>query len=225
MEQTASAVNRMSTSILIPLFFILSMTSLSFAQDFESKKGQDIFISANLLTMVGTINSERMSISYNGISSATGMLYALEKNSQPGMDLEKSFTDENQFKFGEKLKQVTGYFLKYFNVEDLSSDETVTSSLLKSKVDISKENTNEFEFNLSLNIGSGVDTLVKMSAVKMESYWYRTYVNAVYNYEKSEIELGVSSAYINEYLLDGMKLEVQANPSEGSGAVLLTMSL
>jgi len=202
--------------ILSPLFFIILLASMSFAQDLETKAGQELFFSANILSVAANINFEQMSISYNGLSGSRRYLF------QSGRDL---YTDESHLKFDGKLKQMTRYFLKYFNFDDFSTDDADSNFSLKSKVDTGKMKPNDFEFNLSLNIEYDNNTNLKMNAIKLESSWLQTYVNAVYHYEKSEFELGLSSVVINAYLLDGMKLEFQANPVAGSGAVLLTMSL
>lgn len=218
--------------IFSSLFSIIMLTSISTAQDLENVAGEDLIISANILFVAANVNSEQMSISYNGLSSGSGHLFLSDKNSY-GLELSKLFeTDVREsnedaylLKFSRKLKQMTYQFLRYFNVDDFSTDDADSKSLLKSKVDTDRVNSNDFEFNLSLNIGYADDTILTMSAIKVESYWMHTYVNAVYDYEKSEFELGLSSVYINDYLLDGMKLEFQANPVAGSGAILLTMAL
>ena len=124
---------------------------------------------------------------------------------------------------------MTHYFLRYFNVDDFSTDDD-SKFLLKGKVDTDPMNSrqvtpDEFEINLSFNVGYDDDTILRMNAIKFESCWHHTFLNAVYLPEKKEFEIGLSSAFINDRLVNGMKLEIQANPVTGSGALLLTMNL
>ncbi len=232
MKKTMNPIKYVQRVIFPSLFSIIMLTSISTAQDLENIAGEDLIISANILFVAAKVNSEQMSISYNGLSSDSGYLFSSDNNSY-GLDPSKLFeADDREFdedayllKFSRKLKQMTHHFLRYFNVEDFSTDKADSNSLLKSKVDTDQMSSNDFEFNLSLNVGYDEDTILTMSAIKVESYWMHTYVNALYDYEKREFELGLSSVYINDYLLDGMKLEFQTNPIAGSGAILLTMSL
>jgi len=218
------------------LLFIIICASQTFAGDFENKGSQDLVFSATILAVSANISSERMSISYNGLPSGRGILFQSDNNEElDPLDLSDTILNEvdgekQSFKFGRKLKQMTRYFLKYFNVDDLSTDDEDVDLLLKGKVNVDPipmdpENQNNFGFNLSFNVGYDNDTILKMNAIKIESYLYHTFVNAVYHPEENEFELGLSSAYINAYLLDGMKLEFQANPGAGSGALLFVMNL
>ncbi len=81
------------------------------------------------------------------------------------------------------------------------------------------------DLNLSLNIGYDDQSLLKMNAIKIKSFCYKTNISAIYNYENKQIELGLSNTSLNDFLFDGMKLEFQAVPSTGSGAILLVMTL
>ncbi|MCD4722587.1 MAG: hypothetical protein K8S13_22425 [Desulfobacula sp.] len=237
MKKIINPIKYTQRLIFFSLFFIITLTSMSFAQDSENIAGQDLVISANILFVAANVNSERMSISYNGLSIGSGYLFQSDKHlygfesSEPSeADFKEFDEDDYPFKLGRKLKQMTHYFLRFFNVDDFSNNDSDSKFLLKSKVDTdqmnpNKMNLNDFEFNLSLNIGYDDDAILKMNAIKLESYWLHTYVNAVYHYEKNEFELGLSCAYINDCFLDGMKLEFQANPIAGTGAILLTMNL
>jgi len=224
-------------AILFFLFSVFMFIPPIFAQDFESKMGPDLIFSTTVLSIAANVSSEQMSISYNGLSTGSGLLfqsdkkaYDLEPSDSPGA-VSNGFDEENvSFKFGKKLKQMTNYFLRYFNVDDFSTDNEDSKFLLKGKMDTNPMNFNQvnpdnFEFNISFNVGYDDDTILKMNAIKLVSYWQHTFVNAVYHPEKKELELGLSSAYINNCLVDGMKLEFHANPGTGSGAVLFTMNL
>lgn len=81
------------------------------------------------------------------------------------------------------------------------------------------------DLNLYLNIGYDNQSLVKMNSIKVKSFCYKTHISAAYNYGKEQLVLGLSNTSLNSFLLDGMKLELQAIPSTGSGAILLVMAL
>lgn len=81
------------------------------------------------------------------------------------------------------------------------------------------------DLNLSLNIGYDDQSFLKMNAIEIKSFCYRTNISAIYNCENKQIELGLSNTSLNKFLFDGMKLEFQAVPSTGSGAILLVMTL
>ncbi len=221
--------------ILFFLFFIIVFTSPVFAQDLENKTDQNLVFSATVLAITAKTSSEQMSISYNGLSTGSGMIFpsykkpvGLEPPDLPyavvnGLDKEKI-----PFKFDRKLKQMTHYFFKYFNVDDCSTEDEDSKVLLKGNtrlMNFNQMDPDNFEFNLSFNVGYDDDTILRMNAINLVSYWRHTFVNAVYHPEKKEFEFGLSSAYINDCLLTGMKLEFKANPVAGSGAVLLTMNL
>jgi hypothetical protein len=79
--------------------------------------------------------------------------------------------------------------------------------------------------NLSFNIGYDTESIIKMNSIQLKSFGYKTYLKAVFNYETKQLELGLSNAFLNNYLLKGMKLEFKANPAVGSGALLFVMTL
>lgn len=81
------------------------------------------------------------------------------------------------------------------------------------------------DLNLSLNIGYDNQSLLKMNSIKVKSFCYKTQISAIYDCENKQIELGLSNTSLNDFLFDGMKLEFQATPSTGSGAVLFVMTL
>ncbi len=81
------------------------------------------------------------------------------------------------------------------------------------------------DLNLSLNIGYDNQSLLKMNSIKVKSLCYKTQISAIYDCENKQIELGLSNTSLNDFLFDGMKLEFQATPSTGSGAIFLVMTL
>jgi hypothetical protein len=81
------------------------------------------------------------------------------------------------------------------------------------------------DLNLSLNIGYDDQSLLKMNAIKIKSFCYKTDISAIYNCENKQIELGLSNTSLNDFLFDGMKLEFKAVPSTGSGVILFVMTL
>jgi len=188
MKKIINPIKYAQRVIFSSLFSIIMLTSISTAQDLVKIAGEDLTISANILFVAAKVNSDQMSISYNGLSSGSGYFFSSDKNSY-GLEHSKlSEADVREFnddayllKFSRKLKQMTHHFLRYFNVDDFSTDEADSRSLLKSKVDTDRMNTNDFEFNLSLNIGYDDDTILTMSAIKVESYWMHTCLSLVEN--------------------------------------------
>lgn len=81
------------------------------------------------------------------------------------------------------------------------------------------------DLNLFLNIGYDDQSLLKMNSIKVKSFCYKTQISAIYNCENKQIELGLSNTSLNDFLFDGMKLEFQATPATGYGAILLVMTL
>ncbi|MDA3915496.1 MAG: hypothetical protein PF690_00785 [Deltaproteobacteria bacterium] len=142
------------------MFISVLFQSISFAQDLESQTYDNLIVSTD-------INSELMSISYNG----------------------------NGLEFG------TGIDSYIFNISKI------------------------IDLNLSLNIGYDNQSLLKMNSIKVKSFCYKTQISAIYDCENKQVELGLSNTSLNGYLFDGMKLEFQAIPSTGAGAILLVMGL
>ncbi len=81
------------------------------------------------------------------------------------------------------------------------------------------------DLNLSLNIGYDAESLIKINSINLKSFLLQTYINAIYRYEKQELEFSLSNSFLNNYLFDGMQLQLQANPSTGTGAILFVMTL
>ena len=65
--------------ILSLLLFIIVFISPAIAQDFESKAGQDLVVSTTVLSIAANVSSDRMSISYNGLTSGSGYLFRFDK--------------------------------------------------------------------------------------------------------------------------------------------------
>ncbi len=217
---------------IISILFSCMFCSSAFGQDkmlnqhFELTECTSMAFSANLFTLTANFDVDEMSLSYYGLSSPKpAMLNAIGTSS--AFDLEDGFTtnkvDTNSF--GTKFKALTEYIFQMFNMDNSENNAANENTFLKSKVDISKAYINDFEVNFALSMGYDENQNLKMDGIKVISYGLNTYLNAIYNNEKNEVELGLSNSYINQHLLDGMKLEFQANPKAGSGAVLLSMTL
>ena len=58
------------------------------------------------------------------------------------------------------------------------------------------------DLNLSLNIGYDDQSLLKMNAIKIKSFCYKTNISAIYNCENKQIELGLSNTSLNDFLFD-----------------------
>jgi len=117
------------------------------------------------------------------------------KSTPPDKDGDILERDGLMAKVGRRASQMGQYLLKYIKVEETPANNPET----------------QFETNN------------KTDAVKIASYWGHTIVNATYNYRENELELGWSNAVINQYLIDGMTLEIQANPKTGSGALIFSI--
>jgi len=212
------------------LIFVVLFTSVSFADGIKNgTKHRNVIVTANVLTLGANMNFHQMSISYNGLSKDGEVFFPTEMNTYSfgyskffDADYDNLGSDDEMFQMDRMLERMTLYLRKYFDINEDSTHNSKTHSFLESKITSDVLSTNEFEFNLSLNVGYDDNTILKMNAVTLESQWRNTYVNAVYNCEENEFELGLSNAYLNDYLFKGMKVEFQANPSAGSGAVLLT---
>jgi hypothetical protein len=223
-------INPITTLSGLMIFFLFCELAPVAAWAQESRRETDHYYtaSATILSVAATVGAEQLSISYNGISSRGEKSYNLKEeldlnrsDVEPGLTFEKPRAGE--LKLAEKLKQASEYFLKHVTFDDLSSEDKESKINLKSKINTDNTGQSDFGFNLSLNITGDDDAILKMNAVTLESYGYHTFFNLVYDYEKKEVEFGVSSAHVNQYLLDGMRLEVQANPVTATGAVLMVM--
>lgn len=216
MKKTTNLIKNTAARILFSMIFMILFPSMSLGQEPEHNANQNLIVSASVLM----IAANSMSISYDGFSGRNSYTF---KSTASDTDTEEPEQENLMTKFSKTATQMTRYFLKYVKVEDTSTDNQ-TGYLLKSRVDTVKMNPNDFEVNVSFLAGYDDKTSLKMDGIKIESFWLNTFVNATYNYEKNEVEIGLSSASINEYLMDGMKLEFQANPTTGSTALLLSTS-
>jgi hypothetical protein len=216
MKKTTTLIKNTTVRILFSMIFMIMFPSMSLAQESEHTANQNLTVSASVLM----IAANSMSISYDGLPGKNSYTF---KSTASDMDVEQPKQENLMTKFTKTANQMTQYFLKYVKVEDTSADNT-SGYLLKSKVDTVKMNPNDFKVNVSLLAGYDDKTSLRMDGVKIESYWCHTFVNATYNYEKNEVEIGLSNASINEYLMNDMKLEFQTNPTTGSTALLLSKS-
>ena len=216
MKKTTNIIKNTAARILFSMIFMIIFPSMSLSQENENDIHQDLTVSASVLM----ITADSMSVSYDSFAGRNS--YSFKSNTS-GMDVEEPGPESQMTRFIKTANQMTRYFLKYVKVEDSSADNQ-TGYVLKSKIDTDKINPNDFEVNVSFLAGYNDKTSLKMDRIKIESYWRHTFVNATYNYEKNEVEIGLSSAGINDYLMDGMKLELQTNPTNGSTALLLSKS-
>ncbi|WP_300462779.1 hypothetical protein [Desulfobacula sp.] len=226
MKRTLDPTRNRPGCLLFSMFFIIMVPSMSFAQDLESDFNQTVIVSANVLTISARNHFQWMSISYNGRPGNNK--YTVQSTASGG-DGEERDQGGPLDKFGKTAKQMSLYLLRYFKVEDVSTEDPETAVLLKSKVNTVKINPNDFELNLFFNVGYDSSKSLKMDGLKIdglkiETFWRNTFVNATYNYENKAVELGLSNARINDYFIDGMKLEFQTNSKAGLGALLLSMS-
>lgn len=219
-------------AILFLLSGIFSVASPLFAQDENTLIVRNFSVPASFLTVRANIRPDRMSISYNGLSNTNGLLfqasrdpYEQEPLNEADMDIQAPLKDAYLFKVGRKVQEITQYLLRYFYVDESSKADEDEDFKIKSRVNTNQADAGDFEFNLSLNVGYDTETFVQVNAIKLESFCLQTYVTAIYHYEENQIEFGLSSAVVNNYLFDGMTLEFQANPGEASGAILLSMRL
>ncbi len=216
-------------SILLSFVFCTN----AFGQDkslthhFELTENTGMAFSANLFTLTANFDMEQMSLSYYGLSGSKTALNNTGGAVSPAFDLENDLTANktDTESFGNKFKALTEYIFQMFDMDDSKSSAANEKSFLKSRVDTDKVHITDFEINFAINMGYDAKQNLKMDGIKVISYGWNTYLNAIYNYEKNEVELGLSNSTINQYLLDGMKLEFHANPKAGSGAVLLSMML
>ncbi len=224
-------IKSMFKRCIISILFSWLLCTNAFGQDktlnqhFELTEGTSMAFSANLLTFTANFDVDQMSLSYYGLSSPKPAL--LNTGASPAIDFDNDFSTNkaDTGSFGNKFKALTEYIFQMFNMDDSKNSAANEDSFLMSKVDIDTVHINDFEVNFALNMGYDEKQNLKMDGIKVISYGMNTYLNAIYNYEKNEVELGLSTSYINQHLLDGMKLEFQANPKAGSGAILLSMTL
>ncbi len=217
---------------IISILFSCLVSTNAFGQDktmneyFESTEDTSVTFSAKLFTLTANFDVDQMSLSYYGLSSPKPVGLSSNRGSS-AFDSENDFSinADDTGSFGNTFKALTEYIFQMFNMNDSKNNGTNDESFLKSKIDFDKAHLNDFEVSFALCMGYDEKQYVKMDGIKLISYGLNTYFNAIYNYEKNEIELGVSNSYINQHLLNGMKLELQANPKAGSGSVLLSMAL
>lgn len=204
------------------LLVVVVYASLSHAGDGNDQEAGDGFEPGIFLTATANRSSDRFFSP--GLNLPSGnkndfMTHLVAGSSR--RPSKKGFS----YEIGKAIEHVSGYFLKHFMLEDNSSDDSGDRFLLKSKTRSFRPDLQDFEFNLSFDIGYHKVDNLNIDAVRLESFFYHTFVTTIYHYEKKEFELGFSNVMINKLLLDGMKLEIQTNPYLNSGAVLLTMAL
>ncbi len=216
---------------IIPILLLCLFCTNAFSQDkslthrFKLTDGTTVSFSANLFTLAANFDMDQMSLSYYGLSSPKSGFSNAGASSAFDFESDLSVNKTDTDSFGNTFKALTEYIFQMFNMDDSNNNAANEESFLKSKVDTDKIHLNDFEVNFAISMGYDEKQNLKMDGIKVISYGWNTYLNAIYNYEKNEVELGLSNSTINQFLLDGMKLEFHANPKAGSGAVLLSMML
>lgn len=234
MKKWGKAIKDIAGKLFTALCFVFVLISATTgaAKDLKCETGADAFINANILYAAAKIDSDRFSISYDGLSGNEKETVQSRKNTR-GLEVENKMDllfetaqkEDLSFKVAQRLKGAVEYVLQYIKIGDFSVDDRDTALSIKSKVKTDKMEKEDFDFNVSLAIGSDDNSIINMEAVNFESYWNHTYVNAAYHCEKNQIEFGLSNSYINKQLLNGMKLELQTIPNAKTGMILLTKSL
>lgn len=200
------------------LLVVVFHTSLSQAGEYKDEADKDWFVSGRILTAVANINPEWMPPP--GLKNKNlSLVYS------PDIISQQSHKKGFSYEIGKAVDQVSGYFFRYFSVNDYSSEDPRTRFRLKSKIRDFKQDLKDFDLTLSVDIGYHSADNLNIDAIRIESFFNHTFVTTIYHYENKEIEVGLSNAVINKLLLDGMRLEFQTNPYLNSGAVLLTMTM
>ncbi|MCF8044392.1 MAG: hypothetical protein K9J83_00925 [Desulfarculaceae bacterium] len=66
---------------------------------------------------------------------------------------------------------------------------------------------------------------MKFNAFTLEAGHFDTSVNAVYNHDEKEVEIGMSSDSLNRRLGPGVDMELLTNPSESSAALMFSIKI
>ena len=213
-----------NTIFISVIYMLVCFAVPVFAQDSQ-------VLHPNFLVASASIPSDKMSISYYGNSgyrksvlSDTSIQQALAY--ETGMI--KQSQDEVKTKYkrmGDKIKMVGRHVLRYFYFDQVGCMDTENPLSMKTRVHANEYAPDDMDVNVSVNVGVNEDTNdFIINEVKVSSFGFSTYLDAVYNYRKDQINLYLSNMHLNELLLEGMKLEFQVQPEENSGAVVLNMS-
>ncbi len=132
-----------------------------------------------------------------------------------------SFARDIENQIYEESKIFSNFNSKFLLIS-YNEDGLIVESSIDSCMSVFPKN---IDLNISLNIGCDAESLIKFNSINLKSFLFQTDINAIYHYEKQELEFGLSSSFLNDYLFDGMKLEFMATPSTGSGAILFVMAL
>lgn len=204
------------------LFFVTFLTSLSYSDEFKNEASRDLFMPGIILTVAANRIPDWESV-------AGPYIPGRNKHDSPA-DLPDITSGKSRVKgffyeIGNAMDQMSCYFFRYFSVYDHSATDPEAQFRLKSKIRSFKLDPQDFQLDLSFDIGYHRSENLNIDAIRIESFFHHTFVSTVFHYEKNEFEIGLSNVMINRLLLDGMKLEIQTNPYGNSGAVLLTMAL
>lgn len=97
-----------------------------------------------------------------------------------------------------------------------------SSSDLKDKND---ELSDELAVNLLMDVKYGKKSSLNMNAVTLKTQWKGNLLDTTFYCEDSQVELGISTETINNFLPDQLKMKFKANPQAGMTAILFTIDL
>jgi len=119
MEEKVKIVNYIPGKLLIVMIFAFALTfaATSFAKDIKIDAGNGTFVNANILYAAAKIDSDRFSISYDGISNNKRMTSRSKRNfslldpeNLPELKFEPTLKDSISFRVAQRLKSAADYF-------------------------------------------------------------------------------------------------------------------
>ncbi|MCP4023133.1 MAG: hypothetical protein GY729_14925 [Desulfobacteraceae bacterium] len=152
--------------------------------------------------------------------------YTFDSSSAPyTTDLYNSSLKNNKAqKFNKTIKDVVGFFVRYFQSHDTNDDATSEDNshyFLKSNCPGKDTRLKEFDINLTVDVGADNG----LNSVKAQSYCFSTNFNAIYHSETDDVEIGLTNDHLNNYFGEGIRLELLTNPMERAGGILVSMDL
>lgn len=113
--------------------------------------------------------------------------------------------------------------IKYFSFTDQQEKGFVSSQYKYNKAYFRECRDKDFDIKFTMGIGADGENPVKMNAVRMDSYLLNTYINTIVNYETGDIKFGFTNSTINDFMGEDMQVEMVADGSNGSGAIILSL--
>lgn len=218
-------MNKANCITLKTLRIFIAMTvcaSLSHAGDIQKNNSKDLSLSGRLLTPGVSISSG--AVSSMPIVAPEPLINDVQWQLN-GFGIRKTPVKGLSHEIGRVLDQAGAYFFKHFLIQDYSSVKINPQPELKNKIRAMENEPEKIQFNLCVDIGYYPADIINIDAIRLESHFDQTFVTTIYRHDSKKFEFSVGNARINRMLIQGMKLELQANPYENSGAVLLTMAL